>query len=550
MDPFTPTLFLTIGAVAIAIGRNRSYGFYGITALVSIAGAIAVILLLGFRLPNTVVLSPWQIASVFHNPLSLTVDKVSWLLGLVLVMATMSLFLTSGLMKLEMTSEECAICLVVVALALLSIFSANLITLILTLTISDIFSSVFVFVLNRKMNLSDASIRHLQIPEMGRLCTKLISIGLVLFVALDDPMVLHTNSNALLIGHASILIIAVMIRLNIYPVNVGIISNNTVSRVVITTISLVNIFVVIDVFASFDLHNYVIPLRSWLTVVGILSGLVGGFRWCIAVNYSGRLYSLLLAQSGITVLIFLWGGNWAVVGVLSHVMAIALSCVVIYIGENLIRSDDSNNFTKLLLTSIVFGCQPVTAGFLGLFVMYSGIMPNFLWTLFVIPSVTITNCLMIIGGLNILRSTTVETESKPAIRKISGILGVGIPLLFSVAIGLFPGRFASLMGLSVLPGWNSLLTANILITLGTSVIALSLAILLWYYRSKIFSFEKYMSDTRLGYVTDLQWVYVIIWKSYRSCARSIQAAGDIIEGQGGVLWPLVIVFAVLLVTGS
>ena len=549
MDPFTPALFLTIGAVAVAFGRHRSYGFYGITASVSIIGAIAVTLLLGFRLPNTVVLSPWQIASVFQNPLILTVDKVSWLLALLLVMTTMSLFLTSGLQKLKITSEERSVCLVVVALALLSIFSANLITLILTLTISDILSSLFVFVSSRKANLSDASVRKLQIPEMVRLCTKLISIGLVLFVALDDFMVTHTNSNTLSIGHASILIIAVMIRLNIYPVNVGLVSNNTVSRVVITIISLVNTIVVIDVFASFDLQNYVIPLRSWLTVVGILSGLVGGLRWCIAINYSARLYSWLLAQSGLTVLIFIWGGDWAVIGVLAHVTAIVLSCVMIYIGENLIRSD-SNNFIKLLLTGIVFGCQPVTAGFLGLFVMYSGIMANFLWTILVIPSVTIINCLMILGGLNLLWSTTSETGLTLTTKKISMILGVGLPLLSSIAIGLVPGRFASLFGIAVLTGWSSLFTTNILVTLGASVISLSLAILLWYYRSIIFSVLKYMSGTTLIYVTDLQWIYRMIWKVYRSCARNILMVGEIIERQGGVLWPLVIVFAALLVAGS
>ena len=135
-----------------------------------------------------------------------------------------------------------------------------------------------------------------------------------------------------------------------------------------------------------------------------------GYRWCIAINHSERLYSLVLAQSGLAVLAFLWGGDWAVIGVLAHVAAIVLSCVVIYIGENFIRSD-SNNFIKLLLTSIVFGCQPVTAGFLGLFVMYSGIISNFLWTMLVIPSVTIINCLMILGGLNLLWSTTSETGS-------------------------------------------------------------------------------------------------------------------------------------------
>ena len=82
------------------------------------------------------------------------------------------------------------------------------------------------------------------------------------------------------------------------------------------------------------------------------------------------------------------------------------------------------------------------------------------------------------------------------------------------------------------------------------MISLSLAILLWYYRSKSFSVAKYMSDTTLIYVTDLQWIYAVIWKIYSSCARNILMVGEIIERQGGALWPIVIVFAALLVAGS
>ena len=55
MDPFTPILFLSIGAIAVMIGSNRSYGFYGFTASIAIVGAIATTLLLGYRMPATVV---------------------------------------------------------------------------------------------------------------------------------------------------------------------------------------------------------------------------------------------------------------------------------------------------------------------------------------------------------------------------------------------------------------------------------------------------------------------------------------------------------------
>ena len=549
MDPFTPVLFLTIGAVAVVIGSNRSYGIYGITALVSIAGAIVVTLLLGFRLPTTVILSPWQIANVFPNSLSLTVDRVSWFLALLLVMATMSLLLTGVADRLEMSSAERAVCLVVIALALLVLFSDNLLTLVLALTLSDIFSSLFVFVSNRKNNLSQDFARNLHVPEMVRLCTKLFSIGLVLLIALDDYTLLHTSNKVLSIGQASILIIAAMIRLNIYPVNVGLVLNNAVSRVLITVIYLVNIVVVVHIFASFGLQSYVINLRGWLTVAAILSGLVGGYRWCIAINYSERLYSLVLAQSGLAVLAFLWGGNWAVVGALSHVIAIVLSSVVVYIGKSIVGSD-GNSFVRVSLTGLVFGCQPLTAGFLGVFVMYSGLMSNLSWAIIVIPSIIVINCLTILGGFRLLQLTIVDIETQQSMANVAKTIGICLPLLASVAVGLMPDKFASVVGLPILPNWSSLSTISGLTTLGTSAISASLAIFFWYYRSEVLSVVKDMSGSSVLYVTDLKWIYLTIWRTYRSFEKSIHMLTDILEGQGGVLWALVIVFAMLLVVGG
>ena len=549
MDPFTPALFLTIGAVAVVIGSNRPFGIYGITALVSIVAAIAVTLLLGFRLPATVVLSPWQIENVFLNSLSLTVDKVSWFLALLLVMTTMSLFLTGLSERLEMSSQERAVCLVVVALALLTLFSDNLITLVLALTISDIFNSLFVFVSNRKSNLPQDFARNLQIPDIVRLCTNLFSIGLLLLVALDDYTLVHANSKTLSIGHVSILIVVAMIRLNIYPVNVRLVINDAVSKVVITVISLVNIVVAVDILTSFELQNYAITFRGWLTIAAILSGLVGGFRWCIATNHSERLYSLLLAQSGLAILTFVWGGNWAVVGVLSHVMAIAVSAVVIYMGEGLIGSD-SNSFIKPLLTGLVFGCQPLTAGFLGIFVLYSGLMSNLTWAIFVMPSMIVINGLTILGGFRLLRLSIVDIDTQPPLVNVAKSLGLCVPLLASVAVGLAPDKFASLIGLPNLPGWSGLFTTSGLTSLGTSVISASLAIFLWYYRSKVLFVVKDLSGSSLVYVADLQWIHLTIWRIYRSLSKSIHMLADILEGQGGVLWALVIVFAMLVVAGG
>ena len=95
-----------------------------------------------------------------------------------------------------------------------------------------------------------------------------------------------------------------------------------------------------------------------------------------------------------------------------------------------------------------------------------------------------------------------------------------------------------------------MLNANGLTALGSSVMSASLAMLLWYYRSTVSLLVKHITGSSLGYVTDVRWLHLAIWRIYREIGKSLRVLADILEGQGGILWSLVIVFAILLVFGG
>ena len=543
MDPFTPILFLSIGAIAVVIGSGRSSGFYGFTTLIAIVGAIAATLLLGYRMPATVVLSPWQTQSVFLQPLSLTVDMVSWFLALLLVMTIMCLLSTSLSEHLIISPQERSVCLMVVALALLALFSDNLITLVLALTALDVFSGLFAFVSNKRGDLSREIKKNLQMPEIVRFGINVLSIGMVLLVALDG------QSQTLSIVDASILIIAAMIRINIYPVNAGLVLSHISSRIVATVISLVNVIIAVDILVSYGLYDYVSTLRSVLTVLAIMSGWIGGYRWCTATRHIQRLHSFLLAQIGLVVLTFLWAGEWALVGIFSYMISIALSVLVIYVADDLVGLANAR-YIKPLLTGLVFGSQPLTAGFLAVFVLYSGLIDNLAWSMFVVPSIIVINCLTMLGGWRLLQLPFVDRGRQPPIVVLGKVLAVGTPLLVSLAVGITPSKFSSLLGLPITRFWVNVFNANGLTALGSSVMSASLAMLLWYYRSTVLLLVKNMTESILGYVTDVRWLHLAIWRIYREIGKSLRVLADILEGQGGILWSLVIVFAILLVIGG
>jgi hypothetical protein len=309
------------------------------------------------------------------------------------------------------------------------------------------------------------------------------------------------------------------------------------------------VIVAVDILVSFGLYDYVTTLRSVLTVLAIMSGLVGGYRWCTANKHIERLHSFLLAQIGLVVLTFLWAGDWALVGVFAHMISMALSVLVIYISDGLFGSA-TPRYIKPLLTGVVFGCQPLTAGFLGVFVLYSGLIDNLAWSMFVVPSIIIINCMTMVGGWRLIQLPFVDRGRQPPIVVLAKVLAVSTPLLISLAVGTIPSKFSSLLGLPITRFWVNMLNASGLTALGSSVMSASLAMLLWYYRYSVLLLVKNISESRLGYVTDVRWLHLAIWKIYREIGKSIRVLADILEGQGGILWSLVIVFAILLVVGG
>ena len=96
--------------------------------------------------------------------------------------------------------------------------------------------------------------KNLQMPEIVRFGVNVLSIGLVLLVALDG------HNQTLSMVDASILIIVAMIRINIYPLNAGLVLSHISSRIVATVLSLVNVIVAVDILISFGLYESVTTL--------------------------------------------------------------------------------------------------------------------------------------------------------------------------------------------------------------------------------------------------------------------------------------------------
>ena len=177
-------------------------------------------------------------------------------------------------------------------------------------------------------------------------------------------------------------------------------------------------------------------------------------------------------------------------------------------------------------------------------------MDNIAWSVFVIPSIVLINGLTVLGGWRFLRVPLVKPIRQPPLVVVSNVLAFCVPLLASLSVGITPSKFSSLLGLPIIRLWGSLASPSVLAALGIAVMSVSLSIVLWYYRSMVVSRSKDISEAWFGYVADLRWLHLSIWRIYRWLVKAIRVFADILEGQGGILWSLVIVFAILVVVGG
>jgi hypothetical protein len=103
-----------------------------------------------------------------------------------------------------------------------------------------------------------------------------------------------------------------------------------------------------------------------------------------------------------------------------------------------------------------------------------------------------------------------------------------------------------LLGWFLLPDLQGLPLVAWLIGPLTLLVAALILFLLWRYPQP-FPALKRLTESSLSYkLFSLEWLYNFIWQTYRTVQRVIGLFSTILEGEGGILWALVL-FALIFV---
>lgn len=505
-----PVILLLLTSLVLLLLRLGQPQFkYGwLTAAGGTILALASIFLWRIGFPYEYGLPAWQPETIFHYSPAWLADGFSWPYALALAGLSAAVIWTS-VVRAEADPLTWAASLLVTAFGLLAVSAANPLTLVLAWTAIDLAELI-------------AMLRSTQGPDqtegvMVAFAARLIGTALVLWAAVRSAAGgVRMDFNNIPAEAGIFLLLAVGLRLGILPLHLPYQQETTIRRGFGTILRLVSAASSLALLTRIPSRALDTPLTPYLLVLTALGGLYAGWMWLRASDeLTGRPFWLL------------------------GMAALALSATL--------RANPAG--------SAAWGLALLTGG--GFLFLYSARQRGTLWlallsalglsglpflltasgwlsgstalAVFILPYLPIQALLMAGFVRHALHPGEVSLESQP--RWVKGLYLFGLLLLIFLEIltGLWGWAGAAVVGV----WWAAL--ASLGMAVGLLVLAL-----------------RFLSRTapagsggRWADILRLNWLYRFLWWLFRLAERLGAALTNAIEGEGGILWSLLLLVLLL-----
>ncbi len=500
-----------------------------IASLLALFAALA----LGLRLPATVSLSAWP-EPLFDVSLTLTADRVSWLFGLAILSIAVAVFLT-GLARSGPPLGSRLASLLVAAAALAAVQAENLVTLAITWSALDTLYFLSLILPARDEKIEGQA-------ALSLMFNVLATFG-VIAAALDT---LHEGQPLLLSGHSAftdrgvgLLLFAALFRLGVFPFHLGLPGEASNRQGLNTMLRLA------PAVAALALLTHVVgaapelPFRLWLSAAACLGLLISAVQWWGASDPRQGIGYAVLAHSSLALLAILWGGAQGGMGALAIGLAAVLGGAALFLSNGFNDSERAWVIPSLLAAFVLAG-GPLTIGYIGAVIVYSGLIASGAWVLFILC--VLGQALLAASYLRLALWPGAPVSKSEPITGLAYLFGMAIPLLFAVLSGLAPASIAQAAGAPP----PDLFAPQSLTALGAVTAAILGGVGLpalagrpgWRFESLLRARAE-SAWTAVSAAVRLDWLYQLTWDVYRFIGRMLRVAAAVIEGEGGVLWVIV-----------
>jgi formate hydrogenlyase subunit 3/multisubunit Na+/H+ antiporter MnhD subunit len=528
--PLLPIIVLLGGAVLIMLSRVLRFRHPDVIA--AAASALALIAMFPIAVPQALetLVSAWQPLSVFGAPVSLRLDRLDWLISLVAILACLSMALAGLAYPGRRRFAPRGVALGMTAALVAAAFSANLLTLALAWGLFDMLFAIGV-------------LAHSGDTEAGRRAMFAVGINGAATVGLWITALILNQAQQSQYWHLTslpeaargLLTVVAVLRLGLYPLNQWLPSerDDAPGRVALVYIlsPLAGLHILIRLASMNALSN--VSALTWLAAVSMVTG--GALAW-----WRGRTRDALpyVALSGI--------GAVVLSGILTPTPGVALingaaSWALAIMAFSVGRSFDRHAPWWSIGHALAFGTLaglPATLGFAVRTSLAAGAASSGDWLL--IGLIVIGETLMF-GAL--IRMTTAPAReaapsSGPAIAAYAAaIAATALPPFLLPAIG------RSLIPELAPPAFEVVL-ANLGV-LGGVLVALPLVLAI--------ALDRVTRDRpatpRLDptNIIRLDWLYGFLFRLVNFSARTVSSLAALFEGEGAMLWALLILIAAYVV---
>lgn len=451
----------------------------------------------------------WKTSEIFLTSPEFYSDAYSWVYALSLTAVAGAIILTSPARANTIANATSwAGTLALTVLGLLAFLAKNPITLVLAWTAIDITEFFNTLRASNSPSLSERAVISLAIRSLGT--------GIAMWTSISDAQGLHSLSFSTLSSQSTnLLLLAVGLRLGVLPLHLTYRSEPVLRRGFGSILRLMSASTSLILLSRLPAPNMNTQYSPYLLLLIVLAAIYGGWNWLTAPDeLNGRPY-WIIGMSSLSLAAYLCGNLTG-----SAAFGIAL---VLFGGISFLYSARFILFTRILAG---FGILLIGLPFT---LTASGWSGSFVWPYFFWPMFISAHFMLVAGYVRHLISTG-ETNYIELPTWAQSAYPAGLGLLTATAL------------LLSLWGWQgSLQTGNWISAVMIGLLGILAWFIFWRYKLSIPSSAFTPIAKRASRLSDfLEFTAKILWTIYRQLRKLSDLSTQLLEGDGGLLWTLLI----------
>jgi hypothetical protein len=516
---FLPVALLLAAALSVAVLQRLrpSIGYSWLIGSLASAGAFGFMLYLRWRLPQQVVVAGWLPFTQFTDSPIFGLDGTSWPYAFSLSAVILAMMLTaSARLAYRINPWAWAGGLLATAIAMLAVYSANLLTIALAWTAIDLLDVIILSAYSPNRILGVQSVISFAARVTGMILVVLASL-------INRSQGFPPTFGSLPALSALLLLLAAGLRLGVLPLNLPALPDMRVRRGLGTVLRMASSASSLAVLARLPAQAFSPRLTLVLLSLTAAGVLYAAARWLAAKDEIEARPYWLIALAGMAVFSDIQGNPTAGT---AWGVALLLSGSMIFLYSARARG----SLALPLLGLLGFSGLPFTPAAAG----WPGILTGNgnAWQIVILFS----HLLLMLGYLrHSLRPGDVLRNMERWVQTAYP-LGLALLVLAQWTVGVIGWQGSFGIGVwwaAVFSGLGLVLVGGISTWLANRSLSAPLA------------FQFYQQLGRrvgafLSSLLSLGWLYTLLWAVYRRMEQAVLVLTAVLEGDGGVLWVLVL----------